>query len=74
MKYIRTENGVEKLTDEEYEARFPKPELGYAEKRQSEYGSWQEQLEIINEQGMDAWKEHINNIKAKYPKEVDDAV
>ena len=67
--YIRTENGVEKLTKKQYDAKFPEVEKGYAELRKEAYGSWNEQLEIINEQGLDAWKERIAAIKLEYPKE-----
>ena len=66
MKYIRTENGLEKLTDEQAEAREPKPT--YAELRQEEYGSVQEQLEFITEKGLTAWKAKVATIKATYPK------
>jgi len=38
-------------------------------KRKSLYGSWDKQLEEINEQGIDAWKERIAQIKADNPKE-----
>ena len=38
-------------------------------KRKSLYGSWESQLEEINEQGLDAWKERIAQIKADNPKE-----
>ena len=38
-------------------------------KRKRLYGSWDKQLEEINEQGLDAWKERIAQIKADNPKE-----
>ena len=38
-------------------------------KRKNLYGSWSKQLEEINEQGLDAWKERIAQIKADNPKE-----
>ena len=38
-------------------------------KRKNLYGSWGKQLEEINEQGLDAWKERIAQIKADNPKE-----
>lgn len=38
-------------------------------KRKSLYGTWEKQLEEINEQGLDAWKERIAQIKADNPKE-----
>ena len=37
--------------------------------RKSLNGSWDKQLEEINEQGLDAWKERIAQIKADNPKE-----
>jgi len=37
--------------------------------RKKLYGSWDKQLEEINEQGLDAWKERIAQIKADNPKE-----
>lgn len=38
------------------------------ENRVKEYGSWQDQLDEIYHQGLDAWKTRIASIKAKYPK------
>jgi hypothetical protein len=37
--------------------------------RKSLYGSWESQLEEINEQGIDAWKSRIAQIKTDNPKE-----
>jgi len=37
--------------------------------RKSLYGSWDKQLEEINEQGLDAWKQRIAQIKLDNPKE-----
>ena len=39
------------------------------ETRKTLYGAWEKQLEEINEQGLDAWKERIAQIKADNPKE-----
>ncbi len=36
--------------------------------RMSEYGSVESQIEFITEQGLDAWKTKVDEIKAKYPK------
>ena len=36
--------------------------------RKSEYGSVDSQIEFITENGLDAWKTKVNEIKAKYPK------
>jgi hypothetical protein len=68
MKYIRTENGVEKFTDEEYAVRFPKPEKTAIELRQAEYGSAIEQIEFITENGLTAWKAKVSEIKTRIPK------
>ena len=38
-------------------------------KRKTLYGSWNKQLEEINEQGLDAWKARIAQIKSDNPKE-----
>jgi len=37
--------------------------------RKSLYGSWDKQLEEINENGIDSWKARIANIKLNNPKE-----
>jgi len=37
--------------------------------RKSLYGSWEKQLEEINENGIDSWKARIANIKLNNPKE-----
>tara|TARA_R100000988_G_C3953178_1_gene142203 strand:- start:20 stop:340 length:321 start_codon:yes stop_codon:yes gene_type:complete len=37
--------------------------------RKSLYGSWESQLEEINEQGIDSWKARIAQIKSDNPKE-----
>tara|TARA_R100001086_G_scaffold244885_1_gene175169 strand:- start:74 stop:388 length:315 start_codon:yes stop_codon:yes gene_type:complete len=38
-------------------------------KRKRLYGSWDKQLEEINEQGIDSWKTRIKKIKDDNPKE-----
>jgi len=45
--YIRTENGVEKLTQEEYELRFPQTEPTQIEKRIVAYGNIGSQLDVL---------------------------
>jgi len=37
--------------------------------RKSLYGSWESQLEEINEQGIDSWKARIAKVKSDNPKE-----
>ena len=39
------------------------------ETRKSLYGSWDKQLEEINEQGIDSWKARLAQIKLDNPKE-----
>lgn len=68
MPYIRTKKGIEKLTDAEYAKRFPAPKLTYIDKRKKEYGSAEEQIEFITENGLTAWKAKVDKIKSKYPK------
>ena len=46
----------------------PEGEKTWLEHRQEEYGSGDEQIEYITENGLDAWVEKVNAIKAKYPK------
>ena len=36
--------------------------------RMKEYGSVESQIEFITENGLDAWKTKVDEIKAKYPK------
>lgn len=40
----------------------------YAELRKNAYGSWREQLEIIQEEGLDAFVAHCASVKENYPK------
>ncbi len=40
----------------------------YKQKRLAEYPSWNEQLDNIYHNGIDAWKADIKAIKDKYPK------
>jgi len=37
--------------------------------RQKEYGTPQEMIEFITENGLEAWKTNVQAIKTKYPKE-----
>ena len=74
--YIHTwsVDGLNKPTDsdlDKYETAGNKEETNniIIAKRKSLYGTWEKQLEEINEQGLDAWKERIAQIKADNPKE-----
>jgi len=40
----------------------------YAALRRLNYGTWQEQLEIMQEQGFESWKLVCGSVKVKYPK------
>ena len=44
------------------------PELTYAQKREQEYPSIQDQLDDIYHNGVDGWKATIKAIKDKHPK------
>lgn len=49
------------LTDEEYKQVY------WIELRKKEYGTPEEQVEFITENGLDAWQTKVAEIKAKYP-------
>lgn len=40
----------------------------YQRKRKEEYPSWEDQMDKIYHEGIDAWKADIKAIKDKYPK------
>lgn len=68
-------NGLSKPTDEQLNAfdteakKFKDNDKADAN-RQTEYGSWEEQLDYIYHNGITKWKtDHIKPIKDKYPKE-----
>ena len=49
------------------------PEKSWTDKRTASmadggYGTWSEQLEMIGEQGMDAYQAHIAKVKSDHPK------
>ena len=74
--YIKSWNvsGLNKPTDEQlasYETAGNTEEANNTviATRKSLYGSWEKQLEEINEQGIDAWKSRIAQIKSENPKE-----
>ena len=73
------EDGFEEVSDsvicgqiKQSDGSFANPtplELTYAEKREREYPSMQDQLDDIYHNGIDGWKATIKAIKDKYPKE-----
>ena len=63
--------GCVQITEEEAEALRPKPApLTYAELRAQAYPSIADQLDTIFHVGVDGWKETIQAVKTKYPKEL----
>ena len=44
------------------------PVKTYVDKRAKEYGTVQEQIEFITENGLEAWQTKVSEIKSKYPK------
>lgn len=76
-KLIGLEDGKYFVTDEKEIDRIK--EISYIEKRkvsieEGGYGTIEEQLEILSEQGIDAYMGHIKKIKEKWPKSKEEAV
>ena len=63
-------NGTSPIPKDQILAILPQveKEIKTIENRVKEYGSWQDQLDEIYHEGIDAWKTRIASIKAKYPK------
>ena len=61
--------GCVQITDEEVEALRPVYIPTYAEKRAAEYPSFADQFDLIYHGGVEAWKDAIQDVKDKYPKE-----
>ena len=59
----------EQLDALETQANTYESNLQQDEKRKSEYGTWEFQLDEIYHNGVDAWKTRIQSIKNKYTKE-----
>lgn len=57
------------LDELETQADIYESNLQQDEKRKSEYGTWEYQLDEIYHNGIDSWKTRIQSIKNKYPKE-----
>jgi hypothetical protein len=64
------ENGTPPIPKDQILAILPQveKEINADKNRVKEYGSWQDQLDEIYHNGIDAWKTRIQSIKAKYPK------
>jgi len=67
--YDLSEPTAEQLATYETAANTEEANKIIIETRKSLYGSWESQLEEINEQGIDSWKARIAQIKSDNPKE-----
>jgi hypothetical protein len=67
---IEWHNGTPPISKEQILAILPEveKEINTINNRVKEYGSWQDQLDEIYHNGIDAWKTRIASIKEKYPK------
>ena len=67
---IEWHNGTPPIPKEQILAILPEveKEINTINNRVKEYGSWQDQLDEIYHNGIDAWKTRIASIKTKYPK------
>jgi hypothetical protein len=61
--------GCVEITDVEADALRSVHVPTYAEKRAAEYPSFADQFDLLYHGGYDAWKEVIQIVKDKYPKE-----
>ena len=66
--YIKSWN-VSELTEPTTEQLATYETAANTEEANKSYGSWEKQLEEINEQGLDSWKARIAQIKSDNPKE-----
>lgn len=69
-KYIRTDKGLDKMTEAEYKVyqESKQPVKTYLDLRAEEYGTLDEQLEYIVEHGVEAFITKQKGIKIKYPR------
>jgi hypothetical protein len=65
--YTYVNSGAVWKTDH-WEINWVKEELSYKQKRLNAYGDWQDQLEFITENGLEAWQTKVAGIKVRYPK------
>ena len=62
------EDEATKMRAEFAAAKIKKTATLYAKNRRNEYPSWQDQLDQIYHEGIDAWKETIKAVKDAHPK------
>lgn len=77
MEWLEPEGGQTKPTEEEVvqkiaELTYKEEVEVYKEQRAAEYPSYADQFDKIFHQGIDAWKEEIQTIKNRYPKQTMD--
>ena len=70
---IKWNNGTPPISQADIEAKIIELQaeydaLEYSRNRANEYPSWQDQLDDIYHNGIDAWKATIKATKDKYPK------
>ena len=67
---VWNETACEKPTKEFLDMKLAGARANYAQHRNREYPSIQDQLDILYHGGYDAWKAVIQSVKDKYPKPV----
>ena len=77
MEWLEPEGGQTKPTEEEVvqkiaELTYKEEVEVYKEQRAAEYPSYADQFDKIFHQGIDVWKEEIQTIKNRYPKQTMD--
>jgi hypothetical protein len=63
----------QEVVEKDAELKYQEEVNVYQEKRKLEYPDWEDQLDKIYHDGIDAWKADIKVIKDKYPKQAMDA-
>ena len=64
----KTKPTEKEITNEVARLKLELVANSYKQKRLAEYPTWNEQLDNIYHNGIDAWKANIKAIKDKYPK------
>ena len=68
QEFESIEGPAEKRADGKWYQTWILEELTWLQKRIYAYGSAEEQIEFITENGLEAWQTKVAEIKAKYPK------
>jgi hypothetical protein len=67
-KIIEDEEMEDKKTTHDELIDISDPNYDYTYARRSEYGSVEDQIEFITENGLEAWQDKVTEIKNRYPK------